>query len=125
MWAMESGIYLYRGKHLRITPQVGFASRKARLLRARDTPSGGPDINLGRHASILCAELTHSVGAGKQPLSAKRGDPRIVVLFRSTTSCPSCARAQGDEKLVQLPERLTHRIRRAGTGGVEGFFRGI
>ena len=35
------------------------------------------------------------------------------------------ARAQGDEKLVQLLERLDHRIRRPGAGSVERFLRGI
>src|SRR6188474_3446179 len=44
---------------------------------------------------------------------------------RSTTSWPSHARAQGDEKLVQLLERLSHRIRRPRAGGVESFLRGI
>src|SRR5688572_32388893 len=37
----------------------------------------------------------------------------------------SHARAQGDEKLVQLLERLDHRIRRPGAGRVESFLRGI
>src|SRR6185437_943777 len=44
---------------------------------------------------------------------------------RSTTSSPSHARAQGNEKLVQLGERLHHRVRRASTGSVESFLRGI
>src|SRR5215831_13540013 len=44
---------------------------------------------------------------------------------RSTTSRPSHARAQADEKLVQLLECLAHRIRCPGAGGVESFLRGI
>src|SRR5688572_25716690 len=40
-------------------------------------------------------------------------------------SCASHARAQGEEKLVQLRERLDHRIRRPGAGSVESFLRGI
>src|SRR6476620_4757395 len=59
----------------------------------------------------------------------------VGVLFRavksrtadreSMTSWPSHARAQGDEKIVQLLERLAHRIRRPGAGSVERFLRGI
>src|SRR5687767_14191535 len=33
--------------------------------------------------------------------------------------------AQGEEKIVQLRERLDHRIRRPGAGSVESFLRGI
>jgi len=33
--------------------------------------------------------------------------------------------AQGEEKLVQLRERLDHRIRRPGAGSVESFLRGL
>src|SRR5215471_8003352 len=35
------------------------------------------------------------------------------------------ARAQGDEKLVQLLERLDHSVRKAGAGSVESFLRGV
>src|SRR5436190_17860983 len=45
--------------------------------------------------------------------------------FRKGGSWPSHARAQGAEKLVQLLERLAHRIRRPGAGSVESFLRGI
>jgi hypothetical protein len=41
---------------------VGFARRKARLLRARNAPSCGPDIGLRGHTAILCAQPRHSVG---------------------------------------------------------------
>src|SRR5687767_12684305 len=44
---------------------------------------------------------------------------------RDPTSWPSRARAQGEEKLVQLRERLDHRIRRPGAGSVQSFLRGI
>src|SRR6185295_11099181 len=43
----------------------------------------------------------------------------------TTTPSPSHARAQGEEKLVQLRERLDRRIRRPGAGSVESFLRGI
>src|ERR1700675_751590 len=38
---------------------------------------------------------------------------------------PSRARAEGNEKLVQLRECLNHHIRRPGAGSVESFLRGI
>src|SRR5262245_6580633 len=41
------------------------------------------------------------------------------------TSLPFRARAQSDEKLVQLLERLAHRVRRPSAGSVESFLRGI
>src|SRR5215471_10346670 len=44
---------------------------------------------------------------------------------RRTEALSSHARAQGDEKLVQLLERLAHNIRSPGAGSVESFLRGI
>src|SRR3990170_1337698 len=53
---------------------------------------------------------------------SRGGQPSCDV---TTPSRPSRARAQGDEKLVQLRECLDHRIRRPGAGSVESFLRGI
>src|SRR6185436_12196503 len=39
--------------------------------------------------------------------------------------CPRSSPAQGGEHLVELRERLAHRIRRAGAGSVERFLGGI
>ena len=67
MRAIESGIDLHRGEYLRITRKVGFARRKARLLRTRNAPSCGPDVRFRRHVAILCTQHGHSVGVRRQP----------------------------------------------------------
>jgi hypothetical protein len=42
---------------------------------------------------------------------------------KSTASRPSRARAQRDEKVVELFERFAQRIRRPGAGSVESFLK--
>src|SRR5262245_66028631 len=61
---------------------------------------------------------------GERRREVSRED-RFPARSRSTTSWPSQTRAQGDEELVQLPERLAHHIRRPGAGSVESFLRWI
>ena len=46
-------------------------------------------------------------------------------MVRPTDPFGEHARAKGDEKLVQLLERLAHRIRRLGAGSVERFLRAV
>ena len=53
MRAIESGIDFDSGKHLRIAREERLAGGKAGLLRARNAPSCGPDIDLRGHAAIL------------------------------------------------------------------------
>lgn len=71
MRAIESGIDLHCGKHLRIAIQMRFAGWEAGLFRARNAPSGGSDVSLRRHAGILGAHLPDTVGAGWQALSGE------------------------------------------------------
>src|SRR5690348_8316506 len=50
---------------------------------------------------------------------------RRIRISIAGTSCASSARAERDEKLVQLTEQLVHPLGCSGTGCLESFFRGI
>src|SRR6185295_6163184 len=51
--AIEGGIDLHGGKRTRIAREVRFARRKSALLRARNAPSRGADVDLRGHGSVL------------------------------------------------------------------------
>src|SRR5262245_23997076 len=71
-------------------------------------------------------QLQHTGSMLKPPSSLPKCDAQAssAGAARSTTSSPSHARAQGDEKLVQLLELLGHPTLPA-RGTVESFLRGI
>src|SRR5262249_41456716 len=79
------------------------------------------------------ARLGAGLMLGLPPTLYDGVEPFTVISIRSdassssaTTSSPSHARAQGDEKLAQLLERLAHPTSTpGGDGTVESFLRGI
>src|ERR1700741_2698896 len=80
MRAIESGIDLHVGKHLRIPREVGFARREAGLLRPRNAPSCGPDVGFRRHIAILGVRAGHSVGARRQLVPSNETQAALLLL---------------------------------------------
>ena len=66
VWAIERGIDFDGGQHLRITREMRLARGKMGLLRARNAPTGGADIDLRGHTAILGTAGTLSVGLGPE-----------------------------------------------------------
>src|SRR5688500_9286609 len=90
MRSMEGGVDLHGRKHLRVPRQMRAAGGEAGLLRARNAPSGGPDMDLGGHQAILVASCVRSVG---ERLSRRLGgrvpnfvDGKELAIARSTES---------------------------------------
>ena len=89
---------------------------------ARAKPTDVVQTEQGAYLDFTTAGPIHATGLRQQACALFH---RHIDSELETTSRLSDARPQGDEKLVQLRERLGHPTLHPGDGTVESFLRGI